>query len=104
MTGKCTVLACNAPEWARGRCQVHYHRWRRSSAFVPKHSAHAVPVGNPCTHTNCTKKIKARGLCNQHYQRWLAAEKSAKNEKPPSEGVIYSAVYNPADEGAQHGG
>jgi hypothetical protein len=48
---KCTVDGCETPQWARGWCEFHYHRWRRtgdvqadkprqgSEPFVHKHCA-----------------------------------------------------------------
>src|SRR5208337_578243 len=62
---KCSVENCGKPVHARGWCQMHYLRNKRS--FLPKRARR--PKAQ-CSITNCTALAYAKGWCVKHYSRF----------------------------------
>ncbi len=60
-----TCSECEAAVFARGLCQKHYTRQRRSGRL---HRVNAVQ-GSECSADGCNRKAHAGGLCGLHYQR-----------------------------------
>lgn len=54
----CSVENCQTPVRARGMCQSHYDKHRRSQP------------GKPCSVEGCKKRAESRGWCQMHYVRW----------------------------------
>lgn len=54
----CSVESCETPARARGMCQSHYDKHRRSQP------------GKPCGVEGCGKRAESRGWCQMHYRRW----------------------------------
>lgn len=61
----CSVDGCTRTAWARGICQVHYNRLRRSGTVERKN---AINTG-VCAEPGCGKTAFAKNLCSVHYQR-----------------------------------
>ncbi|MEW2301981.1 endonuclease VII domain-containing protein [Streptomyces sp. NPDC006655] len=66
----CSVPTCNLPLYARGWCQSHYSRWKKTGDVQPD-----VPIagrqkrsGN-CRVEGCERPIEARRLCVGHLRR-----------------------------------
>lgn len=57
----CQAAQCDRPAWARGLCDMHYHRLRR--AGLPFSMAAA---DRGCSVPGCPRPHRARGLCNTH--------------------------------------
>lgn len=76
----CSIPDCDGKVKARGFCQLHYHRWRRTGD--PLQVAERHPRGI-CAVDGCERVTKALGLCQAHYQRQWAAEKRADADYKP---------------------
>jgi hypothetical protein len=65
----CSVRVCDRPAWARGLCNAHYDRWRRSGAAgdTPVRSLQA--RDGQCAVQGCERPRKTGGLCGAHYWR-----------------------------------
>jgi hypothetical protein len=69
-TQECSVDGCDGPIRARGYCNTHYLRWRRTgSTDLPEITP--APIAT-CSVTGCGKIVRARGWCGLHYKRWQA--------------------------------
>ena len=64
----CSVTGCERAARARGWCQAHYFRWRRTGST----GVAAVAVNTPkiCAVDECERKHLALGLCDRHFQRY----------------------------------
>jgi hypothetical protein len=60
----CTEAECDRGVYARGWCELHYRRWRRSGSPIRG----ATPT--TCSVEHCDRQAKSRGMCHAHYQRW----------------------------------
>lgn len=56
----CIELGCNRPHRARGWCNPHYQRWKKTQ---PRRLM-------PCCVEGCERSSHARGWCQMHYTRW----------------------------------
>lgn len=54
----CSIEGCDKPLYARGLCQMHYARDRKSK-----------PI-KICSIDGCNGALYARGWCEMHYARW----------------------------------
>lgn len=65
---RCAVTGCARPVKARGWCDTHYTRWRRTGDPGPALiRARGTDRAYVCTVEGCTKPHHARGLCHTHY-------------------------------------
>lgn len=65
---KCSVEGCSLASMARGWCNPHYQRWRRTGSvdgWMPRQVTKP-----PCSVDGCERPTRNRGLCDAHYQRW----------------------------------
>ncbi len=60
----CAQADCHRPVYAKGWCELHYRRWRRTGSPIRG----ATPRG--CSVADCDRQAKSRGMCHAHYQRW----------------------------------
>lgn len=95
----CSIDGCDRASYARGWCNPHWQRWKRSGdpglAEIQKHlKSHTCSVPDcdnqshardicaahyrqwaklqdhkPCSTEGCDRPLKAKGLCNSHYER-----------------------------------
>lgn len=65
LTTICTVDGCEKTEFARGWCQMHWSRWRRTGTTVRP------PYGGDCRVPECDRPVKGRGYCKLHFDRLL---------------------------------
>ncbi|MCA1696197.1 MAG: hypothetical protein LC749_16565, partial [Actinobacteria bacterium] len=63
------VQGCDGPHQARGLCQTHYSRWRRTGDV----NAATPPNPRQCGISGCEQRHYARGLCQAHHRRWKQA-------------------------------
>lgn len=63
----CSVDECDRGHYAKGYCQLHYQRLKRTDELGPTTSKLMSRAGN-CA--ECSHPVWARGLCNVHYTRW----------------------------------
>lgn len=65
-TRTCSVAECDSPAKARGWCNTHYSRWRRTGE-----TGGAEPlIGNrSCEVDGCERPHRGGGYCDMHYQR-----------------------------------
>lgn len=74
MKAKCKIAGCNKTAYARGYCQMHYHRVRRGSKDMRPEKLSSLRwlkddprrKGN-CSLEDCNKPNYAKGLCRKHY-------------------------------------
>ena len=73
---ECEVDGCDRKLVAKGRCQLHYVRWKKG-----------LPVDGPtpqrlkrCQVNQCVKKSYCRNYCHMHYSRW---RRGTSMEPPP---------------------
>jgi len=67
---KCTVDGCDRPINARGLCQLHYDRYRRTGdAQSPATRVFGV-APSKCAVLDCTTLAIAKTFCGKHYQRF----------------------------------
>lgn len=71
-TARCTIDGCDRQHVARGLCELHYRRWRRTGSTADPEK----PAG--CGEEGCTRPHEARGLCRLHYRRLQRAELSPR--------------------------
>ena len=65
----CSVDGCEDPAKARGWCNTHYERWRRSGREPVKNRLYYQNDGF-CRHPGgCLKPAIAKGWCRRHYRR-----------------------------------
>ncbi|GAA1283602.1 hypothetical protein GCM10009579_51270 [Streptomyces javensis] len=69
----CAVEDCGRKHEARGWCNAHYKRWRKTGSVGPAEVAHQKPTRATtpitCSIADCTGKARGHGLCSKHYQR-----------------------------------
>lgn len=65
----CSVDGCPAPHEARGYCNKHYLRWRKTGD--PLAGARLLVNMGECRVEECGRKSLARGLCRPHYRQSL---------------------------------
>jgi hypothetical protein len=90
----CAALGCRRRLLARGFCEAHYARFKRTGEASPDR-----PIGpgrpalvaarkQPCTVGGCLRTRLAKGLCGMHYarkQRTGTVEARPKRVSPPCE-------------------
>lgn len=62
----CTVDDCESRAKARGLCNMHYQRLRRTGTI----ECDLYKRGTPCLVQDCETPSLVRGWCNTHYTRW----------------------------------
>ena len=70
----CTIPDCDRPVLAKGMCQMHYHRNRRTgdptndgrTEVRPRYGREA----RECTEPGCTGRPRVDDLCDHHYYTW----------------------------------
>src|SRR3989304_9665975 len=68
MMRMCSVTDCNRKHLARGWCEKHWNRWRRTGGLtVTRQREHPAT----CKVVNCERRYAGRGYCALHYRRWL---------------------------------
>lgn len=63
-TRVCSIDGCDTAVKARGWCDKHYLRWRRTG-----NPEHVRTIGS-CSIDGCNGDLRSSGLCNKHYLRW----------------------------------
>lgn len=59
--GTCTHDGCQGEVIARGWCESHYRKWKRT---------HPETISVRCTYDGCNEPHLAKGWCVLHYSRW----------------------------------
>lgn len=85
----CSEEDCGRPHYARGRCNVHYYRWRRRNH--PR---------RPCIIEGCDSPRNAQGLCDKHYTRWQR-HGDPLYEPPSPEELFWARVGPPGPGGCR---
>lgn len=65
----CAVDACPRPVYAKGFCQAHYKRWRRTGDALPDIDIGATRQRRTCSVDGCDLPVDSDGLCHGHDQR-----------------------------------
>jgi hypothetical protein len=69
MTG-CAVAGCTRQVYARGLCEPHYRRRRRTGAVSADRAVGEPPQSAACAVPGCGRTATERGWCHAHYLRW----------------------------------
>jgi hypothetical protein len=68
LTGPCGAAGCGRDQYARGLCEPHYRRRKRTGSLSEQ-----VAIGDrpkaPCRVTGCGRTATERGCCHAHYLR-----------------------------------
>ena len=67
----CSVDGCDRLMYARGVCEAHYRRLRRTGTVGAGRAVGAVPEPKPCMVAACKNTSTERGLCHGHYLRLI---------------------------------
>lgn len=71
MKERCSVARCDRVVRARGWCDGHYDRWRKTGDAQAHVPLPAGPPARPCAAAeDCPHPVYARGVCEPHYRRW----------------------------------
>ena len=73
----CRIKNCGRELYAKGFCNMHYERLRRTGSL--KRLAY-LNQDKVCKVHGCDNPAKARGYCSMHYCRW---QKHRSSKKPP---------------------
>lgn len=66
----CSIEGCESPALARGWCDMHYRRWRRTGDPLSTLRGSKVRSILVCSVDGCEKRASRRGWCSAHYERW----------------------------------
>ena len=86
MTKICSIAECNRPHYARGWCNAHYQKWKRTGDPLYKYKP--ITAGS-CTIDGCNKKIHAKGLCFKHYERQRKYNRLTRIRRKPETGCFF---------------
>ena len=66
MDNKCTIEGCDRSFYARGYCNTHFSKFKRTGVLVN------LPPREPlyCSKIGCKEKHSAKGLCQKHYREF----------------------------------
>lgn len=91
-TNWCTVKGCTRKLRARGYCDGHYLRWRRTGEPGPA-TFRVIDASRTCNVGECNRPYQSNGMCGAHYQQ-------------ASQGKAPGAIRNPRGSSAlrdEHG-
>lgn len=71
MERTCSVPSCSRVVYARGLCQAHYRRQRKTGAVGAAEIVAPLSRKAPCAVDGCDRKTYCRGWCYTHYARSL---------------------------------
>lgn len=63
----CSLNGCDKPHYAKGLCNGHYQRAKRTG---DPGSAWLQQRGRVCETEGCEREHSAHGMCSFHYYRW----------------------------------
>lgn len=68
-TQACSVVGCDTRARARGWCNSHYERWRKTGSVGDAPIRHFRTERERCSVVGCDRPYKAAGFCDLHWKR-----------------------------------
>lgn len=108
----CTIPGCGRAFCAKGLCQMHYIRLRKTGDVGDSQSMKAVNTGQ-CSVVGCKRKWKCKGFCDMHYGRVIRGEPVGdvdpliKKSPTPGRNISadgYAVLYMPSHPNSARGG
>lgn len=99
----CSIPCCGKKHAARGFCDPHFRRWKKSGDGFDRSPVLVVERGPICVIDDCGKPHSAHGYCANHYRSWqtygdpLAVTKF-KSRKSPRLEFLENALVSAADD------
>lgn len=101
----CAIEECERPVLARGWCQKHYNRWRKSGDPNETLKSLNQLSRTPCPvitfDEQCGRPCHVAGLCKMHYERVrrTGSVENRHRKRGPWVAVFWSLVKNESDDG-----